>query len=238
LASILTNLNFRDVLFIDEIHRMHVSIEEILYSGMEDYRLDIIFGQGLGARTMKIDISPFTLIGATTKSGILSSPLRDRFTAHLQFDFYEPFELSKIVYANSVKMNLVMDDFVLNLISNCSRGTPRIANRILRRVRDYAVVKRRKTVSKEDLLSCLSIMEIDLNGLDKMDRKILKVIKEFYKGGPVGIDALCATLGEERSTIEEVYEPYLLKQGYLLRTSRGREISEKAVQVLEEWRSC
>ncbi len=228
LAAILTNLEQRDVLFIDEIHRMHISVEEILYSAMEDYRLDIVIGQGPSARTMQIDIAPFTLIGATTRSGLLSNPLRDRFMAHLHFDFYHPEELSTIISNNSRKLHIALDQAAVDLMSGCSRGTPRIANRILRRVRDYSLVQEESQVSVESVNKSLDLMEIDYFGLDRMDRKILSVIEDYYGGGPVGIDALCATLSEDRSTIEDVYEPFLLKEGFILRTPRGRVISDKA----------
>lgn len=228
LAAILSNLNANDVLFIDEIHRMHISVEEILYSAMEDYRLDIVIGQGPSARTMQIDIAPFTLIGATTRAGLLSNPLRDRFMAHLHFDFYLPEELGKIILANSKKLNLEISSDAVSMMSKCSRGTPRIANRILRRVRDFAIVENRHEISLQDVKSALRLMEIDELGLDRMDRKILEVINDYYAGGPVGIDALSATLSEEKGTIEDVYEPYLLKEGFILRTPRGRQISEKA----------
>ena len=232
LAAILTNLGPRDVLFIDEIHRMHISVEEILYSAMEDYRLDIVIGQGPSARTMQIQIAPFTLIGATTRSGLLSNPLRDRFMAHLHFDFYKFEELAQIVFNNSKKLGVQLDSDALELISHCSRGTPRIANRILRRVRDFSLVKGENLISRLSVEKSLQLMEIDHYGLDRMDRKILQVIEEYYKGGPVGIETLCATLAEDRTTIEDVYEPYLLKEGFLLRTPRGREISQKSREHL------
>lgn len=228
LAAILTNLGPRDVLFIDEIHRMNVSVEEILYSAMEDYRLDIVIGQGPSARTMQIQVAPFTLIGATTRSGLLSNPLRDRFMAHLHFDFYQQAELAEIVGNNAKKLNVTLEKSALQLIAACARGTPRIANRILRRVRDFSLVKGETSISVESVKKSLALMEIDLFGLDRMDRKILRVIEDYYKGGPVGIETLCATLAEDRTTIEDVYEPYLLKEGFLLRTPRGREISQKA----------
>ena len=233
LAAILTNLQPRDVLFIDEIHRMHISIEEILYSAMEDYRLDIVIGQGPSARTMQIDLPQFTLIWATTRSGLLSSPLRDRFMAHLHFDFYHAGELAKIIENNAAKMKLKIEDTALELMACCSRGTPRIANRILRRVRDFAVVDATDIVSLDAVKRSLDLMEIDKLGLDRMDRKILSVILDYYGGGPVGIEALCATLSEDRGTIEDVYEPYLLKEGLLIRTPRGREITEKTKRHLE-----
>ncbi|MFZ4712783.1 MAG: Holliday junction branch migration DNA helicase RuvB [Bacteriovoracaceae bacterium] len=228
LAAILTNLQPRDILFIDEIHRMHISVEEILYSAMEDFRLDILIGQGPSARTMQIDVPPFTLIGATTRSGLLSNPLRDRFMAHLHFDFYQVDELKTIISNNAKKMQLPASESALMEIAKRSRGTPRIANRILRRVRDFALVHDHKAVELIDVEAALKLLDIDHLGLDSMDRKILNVIQEYYNGGPVGIEALCATLSEERDTVEDVYEPYLIKEGLLLRTARGRMISEKA----------
>lgn len=234
LAAILTNLQPRDVLFIDEIHRMNISVEEILYSAMEDYRLDIVIGQGPAARTMQIQVAPFTLIGATTRSGLLSNPLRDRFMAHLHFDFYQKEELATIVGNNAKKLGIELEQSALNLIALCARGTPRIANRILRRVRDFSLVKGEAKISEESVKKSLALMEIDHYGLDRMDRKILRVIEEYYKGGPVGIETLCATLAEDRTTIEDVYEPYLLKEGFLLRTPRGREISQKSKDHLAQ----
>jgi Holliday junction DNA helicase RuvB len=229
LAAILTNMNPKDVLFIDEIHRMHISLEEILYSAMEDFRLDILIGEGASARTMQIDIAPFTLLGATTRAGLLSNPLRDRFQAHLNFDFYQDSELEQIVSNNSTKLGLELTGEAKSVIASRSRGTPRIANRILRRVRDFAVVAGKQTVSKQEVEKALGLLDIDSLGLDSMDRKILGVINEFYSGGPVGIDALSATLGEDKQTIEDVYEPYLLKNGLIMRTPRGRTLSERAI---------
>ncbi len=190
IAAILTNLNPRDVLFIDEIHRMHISVEEILYSAMEDYRLDIVMGQGPSARTMQIDIAPFTLIGATTRSGLLSNPLRDRFIAHLHFDFYASNEIKTIIENNATKLNLLAESKALEKISKCSRGTPRIANRILKRVRDYSIVKEVEKITDTQVQKALELMDIDFAGLDRMDRKIMQVIQEYYNGGPVGIEAL------------------------------------------------
>ena len=230
LAAVLTNLKPHDVLFIDEIHRLHITVEEILYSAMEDFRLDILIGQGASARTMQIDLTPFTLIGATTRSGLLSNPLRDRFMAHLNFDFYEPDQIAQIILNNSKKMKILLSDEAKMQIAQRSRGTPRIANRILRRVRDFALVKGNKDVGLPEVQAALRLLDIDNLGLDSMDRKILTVMKDYYQGGPVGIDALAATLGEDKQTIEEVYEPYLLKQGLLLRTPRGRMLSEKAIE--------
>jgi Holliday junction DNA helicase RuvB len=229
IAAVLTNLKPRDVLFIDEIHRMHITVEEILYSAMEDFRLDILIGQGASARTMQIDLAPFTLIGATTRSGLLSNPLRDRFMAHLNFDFYEPKMLAKILLNNAHKMGIDLSENAKMQIAQRSRGTPRIANRILRRVRDFALVNKSKVIELKEVEAALSLLDIDNLGLDSMDRKILSVMKNYYQGGPVGIEALSATLGEDKQTIEEVYEPYLLKEGLILRTPRGRALSEKAM---------
>ena len=233
LAAVLTNLKPNDVLFIDEIHRMHISVEEILYSAMEDFRLDILIGQGASARTMQIDLLPFTLIGATTRSGLLSNPLRDRFMAHLTFDYYPAEILAKIIAANAVKLSMNLSADSKFEIARRARGTPRIANRILRRVRDYTLVARKTTAELADVQKALQLMDIDELGLDSMDRKILQVMKQYYSGGPVGIEALSATLGEDKQTIEEVYEPYLLKQGLILRTPRGRVLSEEATRHLE-----
>lgn len=229
LAAVLTNLQPKDVLFIDEIHRMHISVEEMLYSAMEDFRLDILIGQGASARTMQIDLVPFTLIGATTRSGLLSNPLRDRFMAHLHFEFYSPEELSKILHNNSKKMHINLGSDSNLEIARRSRGTPRIANRILRRVRDYALVEGHDIIEMNDVYKALDLLDIDSMGLDSMDRKILNVIKDYYSCGPVGIEALSATLGEDKQTIEEVYEPFLLKEGLLIRSPRGRILSEKAI---------
>lgn len=228
LAAVLTNLKPKDVLFIDEIHRMHISVEEILYSAMEDFRLDILIGQGASARTMQIDLVPFTLIGATTRSGLLSNPLRDRFMAHLHFDFYNTEELATILNNNSKKLGLTFENGAITEVAGRSRGTPRIANRILRRVRDFALINKHDVVKMSDAMDALNLLDIDQLGLDGMDRKILNTIMTTYNSGPVGIEALSATLGEDRQTLEEVYEPFLLKEGLLLRTPRGRAVSEKA----------
>ncbi len=232
LAAVLTNLKPRDVLFIDEIHRLHITVEEILYSAMEDFRLDILIGQGASARTMQIDLAAFTLIGATTRSGLLSNPLRDRFMAHLNFDYYEPDMIAIIVLNNAKKMGIELSADAKMQIAKRSRGTPRIANRILRRVRDFALVGGSNKVDQKEVAAALNLLDIDDLGLDSMDRKILNVMKSYYQGGPVGIDALSATLGEDKQTIEEVYEPYLLKQGLILRTPRGRVLSEHAISHL------
>ncbi|MDA9793399.1 Holliday junction branch migration DNA helicase RuvB [Bacteriovoracaceae bacterium] len=229
LAAILTNLQPRDVLFIDEIHRMHISVEEILYSAMEDFKLDILIGQGASARTMQIDLVPFTMIGATTRSGLLSNPLRDRFMANLHFEFYESQDLKQIVSNNATKLKVSLNEEAKLEIAKRSRGTPRIANRVLRRVRDFALVNETEHVERTEVEKALDLLDIDELGLDTMDRKILNVIHKYYNGGPVGIDALSATLGEDRGTIEEVHEPFLLKEGLLLRSPRGRLLSEKAI---------
>lgn len=232
IAAVLTNLGQGDILFIDEIHRLHISIEEILYSAMEDFRLDIVIGQGAAARTMQINLPAFCLIGATTRSGLLSNPLRDRFQAHLHFDFYEENDLKQIILNNAPKLGINLENEAVSEIARRARGTPRIANRVLRRVRDFAVVEGLKSISASNVSKPLAMLEIDSLGLDRMDRKILKIIRDIYSNGPVGIEALCATLGEDRGTIEEVYEPYLLKEGLLIRTPRGRAITERAAQHL------
>ena len=232
LAAILGQLAPRDVLFIDEIHRLHIAVEEVLYSAMEDFRLDIVLGQGVAARTMRIELAPFTLIGATTRSGLLSNPLRTRFMANLHFDFYQTEDLVRIVELNAQKLGVQLAPNAALHIARCGRGTPRIANRILRRVRDFALVDGTNQLGKEQVEKSLATMDIDRHGLDRMDRKILSVIKDYYSGGPVGIEALCATLAEDRVTIEDVFEPYLLKEGLLVRTPRGREITDKARSYL------
>lgn len=234
LAALLTNLAATDVLFIDEIHRMPIAIEEILYSAMEDYRIDIVIGQGASSRTMSINIEPFTLIAATTRPGMLSNPLRDRFIAHLHFDFYADADLEIILKHNAAKVGIDIDANALSMMAKCSRGTPRIANRLLRRVRDFSIFNDRNTICLTDVFETLKMLEIDKVGLDRMDRKILSVILDYYGGGPVGIEALSATLSEDRETIEDVYEPYLLKEGYLIRTPRGRECSAKGKKHLAD----
>lgn len=233
LAAVLTNLGANDVLFIDEIHRMPIAVEEILYSAMEDFRLDILIGEGPSARTMQIDLVPFTLIGATTRAGLLSTPLRDRFLASLHFDFYKPESLAKIVENNTRKLDMTIETKAKGEIATRSRGTPRIANRILRRVRDFSLINESSEITMNEVNQALKLMDIDSKGLDGMDRKIMRVIAEYYNGGPVGIDALAATLGEDKATIEEVYEPFLLKEGMLLRTARGRALSEPALEHLQ-----
>ncbi|NLK64172.1 MAG: Holliday junction branch migration DNA helicase RuvB [Tissierellia bacterium] len=226
LAAILTNLNENDVLFIDEIHRLNKVVEEIMYPALEDFALDIIIGKGPSARSIRLDLPKFTLIGATTRSGMLASPLRDRFGVMCNLDFYEPEDLKEIVLRSANIINIEIEEKGAEEIAKRSRGTPRIANRLLKRVRDYAIVKGKGIIDLETADKALRMLEIDEIGLDKLDRRILNTIIDFYKGGPVGIDTLAASIGEEKGTIEDVYEPYLLQIGYLNRTPRGRVVSE------------
>ncbi len=222
LAAILTNLEPRDVLFIDEIHRLNPTVEEVLYSAMEDFQLDIIIGEGPAARSVRIDLPPFTLVGATTRSGLLSTPLRDRFGIPLRLEFYETEDLMKIVKRGARLLNLDMAEDGAQEVAKRSRGTPRIAGRLLRRVRDFAGTE---TVTKELADLALTRLEVDKVGLDSMDRRYLRCIAEKYAGGPVGAETLCAALSEERDTIEEVIEPYLMQLGLVMRTPRGRMLS-------------
>lgn len=222
LAAILTNLEPRDVLFIDEIHRLNPAIEEVLYAAMEDFKLDLIIGEGPAARSVKIDIQPFTLVGATTRSGLLTTPLRDRFGIPMRLDFYPPEDLNKIVKRAAGILNVAIDENGAKEIAKRARGTPRVAGRLLRRVRDFAG---ENTVTKEEADSALKRLDVDAHGLDAMDRRYLQTIIDHYNGGPVGVETLAAVLSEERETIEEVIEPYLLGQGLLQRTPRGRMIS-------------
>ncbi|MBN3860508.1 Holliday junction branch migration DNA helicase RuvB [Neisseriaceae bacterium PsAf] len=226
LAGILTNLEPYDVLFIDEIHRMNPAIEEILYPALEDYQLDIMIGDGPGARSVKIDIPPFTLIGATTRAGMLTNPLRDRFGIVARLEFYNAGDLSSIIKRSGHLLNLVLDEASAMEIAHRSRGTPRIANRILRRVRDYAQVKNNGTVNLEITKLALEMLEIDSLGLDFMDRKFLTSIIHNFSGGPVGVANLAAAIGETIDTIEDVLEPYLIQQGFIQRTPRGRMVTK------------
>lgn len=228
LASILTNLDRGDVLFIDEIHRINKSVEEILYPAMEDHALDIIVGKGPSARSLRIDLEPFTLIGATTRAGMLSSPLRDRFGVLLTFDLYSIEDLCTIIKRSSQILNVSTDDFGALEIAKRSRGTPRVSNRLLRRVRDFAQVKANGAIDAKVSKAGLDLLEIDPMGLDKLDKKIIVTIAENFNGGPVGLDTIAASTGEEKITIEEVYEPYLLQIGFLNRTPRGRILTQKA----------
>ena len=228
LAAIVNNLEEHDVLFIDEIHRLQRVVEELLYSAMEDFEFHIVVGEGMGARTMKLAVKPFTLVGATTRSGLLSSPLRDRFGQHFHLDFYDHAELGEIVRRSAALLNVAIDEGGAHEIASRSRGTPRIANRLLRRVRDFAQVNEAPVVTREIALGALELLEIDAAGFDKMDRAILGAIIDKFDGGPVGVESLAAAVGEESDTIEEVYEPYLLQEGFLARTSRGRVATQRA----------
>lgn len=233
LASILTNLNENDVLFIDEIHRINKSVEEVLYPAMEDFALDIIVGKGPSAQSLRIDLEKFTLIGATTKAGMLSSPLRDRFGVLLELDLYENEDLSHIIERSASILETKIDTEAAIEIGKRSRGTPRIANRLLKRVRDYADIKNDGIIDIEIAKESLDFLEVDSMGLDKLDYKIVKVIAENFGGGPVGIDTIAAATGQEAITIEDVYEPYLLQIGFLNRTSRGRILSKRAYEHFE-----
>jgi Holliday junction DNA helicase RuvB len=228
LAAIVNHLEEHDVLFIDEIHRLQRAIEERLYSAMEDFEFHIVMGEGMGARTMKLSVKPFTLVGATTRSGLLSSPLRDRFGQHFHLDFYDHAELSEIVRRSAALLNVAIDETGAMELASRSRGTPRFANRLLRRVRDFAQVNEASIVTREIALAALELLEIDTAGFDKMDRAILGAIIDKFDGGPVGVESLAAAVGEESDTIEEVYEPYLLQEGFLARTSRGRVATQRA----------
>jgi len=230
LAALLTNLEPHDVLFIDEIHRLSPIVEEILYPALEDYQIDIMIGEGPAARSVKLDLPPFTLVGATTRAGMLTNPLRDRFGIVARLEFYTPEELRRIVMrsASLLEMNLSHDGALE--IAKRSRGTPRIANRLLRRVRDYSDVKANGDATREVADAALTMLDVDTLGLDVMDRKLLLTVIEKFLGGPVGVDNLAAAIGEERGTIEDVLEPYLIQQGYLQRTPRGRVATENAYQ--------
>jgi len=228
LAAILTNLEEKDVLFIDEIHRLSNNVEEILYSAMEEFKLDLVIGQGPSARSVKIDIPRFTLVGATTRAGLLTSPLRDRFGVIAHLDFYSPEELKTIVIRSAGILKIDVETDGALEIARRSRGTPRIANRLLRRVRDYAQVKADGVITRDVANSSLDMLEIDGSGLDKMDRRILITMIDNYSGGPVGIETLAATINEEKDTLDDVYEPYLVQEGYIIRTSRGRVATPKA----------
>lgn len=230
LASILTNLAEGDVLFIDEIHRINRSVEEILYSAMEDFVLDIIVGKGPNAQSIRIDLEKFTLIGATTRAGMLSAPLRDRFGVLLSLNLYETTDLTTIVKRSASILNIPIDDKGAVEIAKRSRGTPRIANRLLKRVRDYAIVRANDKIDYETSKNGLELLEIDPMGLDTMDKKIILTMYENFAGGPVGVDTIAASTGIENVTIEDVYEPYLLQIGFLTRTPRGRVLTRKAYE--------
>jgi len=228
LAAILTSLQPRDVLFIDEVHRLNHVVEEILYPAMEDYQLDIIIGQGPSARTMKIPLPPFTLVGATTRAGLLTPPLRERFGVILRVDFYRPEDLKKIVLRSARLLEISITEDGAFEIARRSRGTPRVANRILRRVRDYAQVEADGVITREVARSALDMLGVDDRGLDKMDRHIMLTIIEKFNGGPIGLDTLSAAVSEEKDTLEDVYEPFLIQIGYIKRTPRGRVATKLA----------
>ena len=234
LAALLTNLNEGDILFVDEIHRLNRSVEEILYPAMEDYALDIIVGKGPSANSIRLDLPRFTLIGATTRAGQLSAPLRDRFGVTLRLELYTPEELSQIITRSAAILNVDIVPEGAYEIARRSRGTPRIANRMLRRVRDFAQVKADGVITKDVADRALCALEIDYLGLDPVDRRMLGAIIENYNGGPVGLETLAATIGEEAVTLEDVYEPYLMQLGFLTRTPRGRCVTQKAYQHLHK----
>jgi len=230
LAAILTNLESKDVLFIDEIHRLSPVVEEILYPAMEDFKLDLIIGQGPSARTIKLDLAPFTLVGATTRSGLLTNPLRDRFGIMFHLDFYSPDELKTIVKRSASILKVEIDEEGAAEIASRSRATPRVANRLTRRVRDFAQVRGAGRIDKPVAMNALEMLDVDASGLDQMDRKFLETIMFKFGGGPVGIETLAASVGEERDTLEDVYEPYLVKEGFVDRTPRGRMATRKAYE--------
>ncbi|HUW51031.1 MAG TPA: Holliday junction branch migration DNA helicase RuvB [Sulfuricella sp.] len=228
LAALLTNLEPNDVLFIDEIHRLSPVVEEILYPALEDFQLDIMIGEGPAARSVKLDLPPFTLVGATTRAGMLTNPLRDRFGIVARLEFYTHGELKQIVARSAGLMDVELSDDGATELAKRSRGTPRIANRLLRRVRDYAEVKADGRVTRDVADAALIMLDVDKVGLDMMDRKLLQAVLEKFGGGPVGVENLAAAIGEERDTIEDVLEPYLIQQGYLMRTPRGRVATQMA----------
>lgn len=232
LAAILTNLNENDVLFIDEIHRLNRSVEEVLYSAMEDFALDIIIGKGPSARSIRLDLSKFTLIGATTRAGSLSAPLRDRFGVLSKFELYTTDELEQIIRRSAGILGIEADEESITEMARRSRGTPRVANRILKRIRDFSQVKGQGVITGEITREGLKALQIDSMGLERLDREILQAIIERFNGGPVGIDTIAASIGEERVTIEEAYEPYLLQIGFLSRTQKGRMVTPLAYRHL------
>jgi Holliday junction DNA helicase RuvB len=230
LAAILTNLHDQDILFIDEIHRLSHVVEEILYPAMEDFHIDILIGQGPSARSMKLEIPKFTLIGATTRAGLLTSPLRDRFGMSFRFGFYSPDELSIILKRSARILSVDLDDEGAHEMAHRSRGTPRIANRLLRRVRDFAQVRAAGSIDRNVTIAALNMLEVDHRGFDHMDRMILLTLIDKFDGGPVGIDNMSAAIGEEKTTIEDVYEPFLIQEGYIQRTARGRMATKLAYE--------
>ena len=228
LAAILTNLEERDVLFVDEIHRLSSVVEEILYPALEDYQLDLVIGEGPSARSIRLDLTSFTMIGATTRAGLLTSPLRDRFGISQRLEFYNTDELTQIVKRSAGILEVPIDQNGAHEIAARARGTPRIANRLLRRTRDYSEVKAEGKIDEKVVKKAMDLMEVDNNGFDFLDRKFLLAVIEKYGGGPVGIDAIASAIGEEKGTVEDIIEPFLIQSGFLLRTSRGRVASEKA----------
>ncbi len=232
IAAILTALEPGDVLFIDEIHRLSRIVEELLYSAMEDFALDIILGQGPSAKSIRLSLPRFTLVGATTRTGLLTSPLRDRFGVPFRLEYYRPEELEEVIRRSAKALSIAIDDAGAREIARRARGTPRVANRLLRRVRDFAQVKGDGTIGRAIADHALSQMEVDSEGLDVMDRKILRVILEKFQGGPVGVETICASVSEERDTIEDVYEPFLIQRGFLKRTPRGRVATPSACRHL------
>lgn len=232
LAALLTNLSPGDFLFIDEIHRLHRSVEEILYPALEDFALDIVIGKGPSARSLRLDLSPFTLIGATTRAGLISSPLRDRFGIVERVEFYSPVDLRQILQRSARLLEIEVDDQGAEMIALAARGTPRIANRLLKRVRDFAQIRAEGAITPEVATEALKILEVDEIGLDSTDYQLLETIVHKFSGGPVGLETIAAAMNEEAGTIEEIYEPYLMKIGFLQRTSRGRIVSKKVLEHL------
>ena len=228
LAAILTNLEERDVLFVDEIHRLSSVVEEILYPALEDYQLDLVIGEGPSARSTRLDLTSFTMIGATTRAGLLTSPLRDRFGISQRLEFYNTDELTKIVIRSAGILGVSIDEEGAHEIASRARGTPRIVNRLLRRVRDFSEVKAEGKIQKEVVIKAMDLMDVDNNGFDVFDRKFLLTVIEKYNGGPVGIDTISSAIGEEKGTVEDIIEPFLIQSGFIIRTSRGRVASEKA----------
>ncbi len=230
IAAILTNLNEKDVLFIDEIHRLNRAVEETLYSALEDFKLDIIVGQGPGARTIRIDLPPFTLVGATTRVGLLTSPLRDRFGMIFRLDFYSVDEIEKILERSAKLLDIGLGIEARRIVAERSRGTPRIANKLLRRVRDLAQIENEDTINKDIALRALEMLQIDEDGLDYLDKKYISTLLRKFNGGPVGIDTLAASIGEDKGTLEDVVEPFLLQMGYIKRTPQGRVATATALK--------
>lgn len=233
IAAILNNLQHGDILFIDEIHRMSRQVEEVLYSAMEDYCIDIVVGKGPTAKSIRLSLPKFTLIGATTRAGMLSSPLRDRFGIIQRLEYYTNEELGQIIERTARLLETPITNVAALELAKCSRGTPRVANRLLKRVRDIALIKFENQIDDEVCTSALGLLNIDRNGLDDIDRRIIEAIALQFKGGPVGLDTLAAAIGEERDTLEDVYEPYLIQQGFMQRTPRGRMLAPKAYEVFK-----